>query len=57
MEELKSYMFEFDKNGAMKAKEYLDNCAMRGNKCQPVIIITHDECTFFTNDGIHKTWT
>lgn len=28
MKELKPYMFEFDEDGAMKAIEYLVNCAM-----------------------------
>ena len=42
MEELKSHMVEFDEYGAMKAKEYLIDCAVGGDERQPVIVITHD---------------
>lgn len=30
---------------------------MGGGDCQPVIVITHDECIFSANDGICKAWT
>ena len=42
MEELKLYMVKFDEYGAMKAKEYLIDCAVGGDERQPVIVITHD---------------
>lgn len=29
----------------------------RENERQPIIVITHDECTFFANDGIQRVWT
>ena len=56
MEELKPYMVEFDKNGAMKPKVYPSDCAVGGNHRRPIIVITHDECTFSANDGIRKAW-
>ena len=54
MEELKPYIVEFDQDGAMKLKMYPFDCAVRGEDCRSVIIITHDECTFSINDGIRK---
>ena len=50
-------MVEFNKNGAMKAKDYLVDCVIGGEKYCPIIIITHDECTFSANDGVRKAWT
>ena len=52
MEELKPYMVEFNKDGAMKAKDYPVDCAVGGEERRPIIVITHDECTFSANDGI-----
>lgn len=57
MEELRPYLVEFDENGAMKDKTYPLDCVVGGEDCRPVIVITHDECTFFANDGIRKAWT
>lgn len=57
MEELKPYMVEFEENGAMKEKIYPPDCAIHGPNRRPIIIITHDECKFSTNDGIRKAWT
>ena len=57
MEELKPYIVEFDENGAMKPKVYLADCVIGGNNWQPVIVITHDKCTFLANNGIQKAWT
>ena len=51
MEELKPYMIEFNENSAMKAKNYPDDCAVGGEERRPIIVITHDECTFSANDG------
>lgn len=56
MEELKPYTVEFEENGAMKDKIYPCDCAIHGNDCRPVSVITHDECTFSANDGIRKAW-
>lgn len=57
MEELKPYLVEFDENGTMKDKTYPPDCAVGGEDRRPVIVITHDECTFSANDGIRKAWT
>ena len=57
IEELKLYMVEFNEDDAMKAKDYPVDCAVKGEKCRPIIVITHDEYTFFANDGVRKRWT
>ena len=57
MEVLKPYMVTFEENGTMKPKIYPLDCAIGGDNCCPIIVITHDECTFSTNDGIRKAWT
>lgn len=54
IEKLKLYIVEFDKNGIMKSKAYLLNCAVGDNYRQPIIVITHNKCTFFANNGIQK---
>ena len=57
IEELKSYMVEFNEDDVMKAKDYLVDCVVGGEKYRPIIVITHDKCTFFANDRVRKTWT
>lgn len=57
MEELKPYMVGFEEDGAMKDKIYPPDCVVGGQNRRPVILITHDECTFSANDGIRKAWT
>ena len=57
MEELKSYLVEFNEDGTMKKKNYPVNCSVGGCDRRSVIVITHDECPFFANDGIRKAWT
>ena len=57
MEELKPYVVEFEENGAMKEKIYPPDCAVHGPNRRPIIVITHDECTFSANNGIRKAWT
>ena len=52
MEELKPYIVEFNEDGAMKAKDYPVDSAVGGEERRPIIVITHDECTFSANDGI-----
>lgn len=52
MEELKPYMVEFDENGAMKTKKYPVDFLVGGDEHRPIVVITHDECTFFANDGV-----
>lgn len=57
MDELRPYMVEFEEDGKMKDKIYPSDCKVNGTECRPVIVITHDECTFSANDGIRKAWT
>lgn len=57
MEDLQSYLVEFESDGTMKAKEYPSDCTVGGRQRRPVIIITHDECTFSANDGKQRAWT
>ena len=57
LEELKPYIVEFEEDGIMKPKIYLANCAVGGDERQPIIVITHDECTFSANNGIRRAWT
>lgn len=52
MEELKPYMVTFEENGTMKPKIYPPDCAVGGDNRRPIIVITHDECTFSANDGV-----
>ena len=51
MEKLKPYMVEFNEDGTMKPKGYLPDCAVEGENQQPIIVITHDECTFSANEN------
>ena len=57
MEELKPYTVEIEENGAMKPKIYPSDCAVGGNDRRPIIVITHDEYTFSSNNGIRRAWT
>ena len=50
MKEIKLYLVEFDHKGKMLSKTYLFDCKVEGEDRQPIIIITHDECTFSSND-------
>lgn len=52
MKDLEPYLVEFKEDGSMKAKSYPDDCAVGRDIRRPVIVITHDECTFSANDGI-----
>lgn len=57
MKELEPYLVEFEMDGTMKAKNYPLNCEVGGDNCQPIIIITHNEYKFSSNDSIRKAWT
>ena len=57
MKDLEPYLVEFEEDGSVKTKEYPDDCVVEEDKRRPVIVITHDECTFSANDGIRKAWT
>ena len=54
MKKLEPYLIEFQKNNTMKAKNYFSDCKVRGDKPQPIIIITNDEYIFSSDDGICK---
>lgn len=56
MEELKPFMVEFEANGNIKPKVYPPSCIVGGDECRPIIVITHDECTFSANDGKRRAW-
>ena len=57
IEELKSYMVEFNEDGVMKAKDYPVDCIVEDEECRPIIIINHNEYIFFANNGVQKAWT
>ena len=54
MKDLQPYLIEFEEDRSMKTKEYLNNYIIRRDKCYLIIIITHNECIFFTNNRIWK---
>lgn len=56
IEELKLYMFEFEKNVVIKDKIYLSDYTIHGNDYHLMIIITHDKYTFPANNRIWKAW-
>ncbi len=41
----------------MRSKVYPHNCIVEGKDYRPIIVITHDECTFSANDGLRRAWT
>lgn len=57
MKELEPYMIEFEQDGTMKPKTYPSDCAAGGEKCQPIVVITHDESIFSANNRVCKAWT
>lgn len=54
MEELKLYLIGLDKNSKIIDKAYLFNCTIDSKNRWPVIVITHNKCTFFINNNICK---
>lgn len=42
IKELKPYIVEFDKNGAIKLKTYSSDCAIKGNYQQSIIVIIYN---------------
>lgn len=49
-------MVEFEKKYVIKKKIYLFDCIVYSSNYCPIIIITHDECTFLINNSIQKAW-
>ena len=56
MLDLEPYLVEFDSEGNIKDKVYPYDCQVRSINRRPVIVITHDECTFSANDGKTHGW-
>ena len=52
IEKLKPYIIGFNKDNIIKSKDYPVYYTVGGEKRRPIIVITHDEYTFFTNDGV-----
>ena len=52
MKKMEPYLVEFRKNGTMKDKNYILDCAVEGENCWPIIVIIYDKCIFLVNDGI-----
>ena len=57
MEELKPYIFEFEKDCTMKPKVYPSDCEVGKNNRQHIVVITYNECIFFAKDGFRKALT
>ena len=51
---LLSYFVEFFNDGSMLPKIYLEDCAVGGLDQNPIIMITNDKSTLFTNNGRRK---
>lgn len=56
MSDLEPYLVEFDSEGNIKDKVYLDDCQVGGTNRRPVIVIIHDDYTFSANDGKTHRW-
>ena len=50
-------MVQFFEDGIIKPKVYPSNYVIKGENCQPIIVITYDECTFFINNSVQKALT
>ena len=57
LEELWPYIVEFEDDGTIVNKVYPENCVVGGLDRQPIILVTHDESTFSSNDGRRQAWT
>lgn len=51
---LEPYLVEFEKKGLIKTKKYLDDYTLGENKRRLIIVINHNEYTFFANNKIWK---
>ena len=56
MHRLSPYFVEFSADGLIKEKKYPADCSVGGLDRRPIIIITHDEIIFSTNDVKHQAW-
>lgn len=54
MKSLLLYFLEFSNNGSILPKVFSDNYTVGGSDQRPIIIITHNESIFSTNDSRQK---
>lgn len=54
MEEFKLYIVKFKENDTMKKKIYLSHYIIHSSNYYPIILITHNQYTFFTKNNIWK---
>ncbi|RPA94322.1 hypothetical protein L873DRAFT_1937421, partial [Choiromyces venosus 120613-1] len=55
LEDLWPFMVEFEDDGSIKEKAYPLGCEV-GGLTRPIILITHDESTFSSNDSWRQAW-
>lgn len=56
VKELKLYIIEFNKDGAIKIQDYLVDYIVGKEKYYPIIVIIYDKYIFFANNEIWKVW-
>lgn len=54
MDDLKSYVMEFEEYGKMKPKIYLSNYIVEENNWQLIIVITFNEYIFSANNSLNR---
>lgn len=52
IKKLKPYMVKFNKDGTIKPKVYLFDCIVEDKNRWLIIVITHDEYIFSTNNSV-----
>lgn len=52
IEELKSYIIEFEEKDIINNKIYLPDYVVSGKNCQSFVLTTYNKCTLFINNGI-----
>lgn len=57
MKSLLPYFVKLSKDSTMILKKYLSNCTVKRSETRPIIMIIHNEDTFFANNGYKKVWT
>ena len=55
LESLWPFVVEFEDDGTIKEKEYPPGCEV-GGLTRPIILITHDESTFSSNNSRRQAW-
>lgn len=54
IEKLKSFIIKFNKNSAIKAKDYPIDYAVKNEERRPIIVITHNKYIFLAKDKVQK---